>query len=749
MQNEIFRAALSSNRGDNSMNSKEQKFLFRIRDKTLPGFAFKDEDEEMIGTAVTRSTEFFNCYCFYKQVDAGKDVPPYRQAVVLISKWPFPQLAFNMLDKLEEAINWQLNSIDPSLLEKIDEPVVVNSVEGWQEFEEKTTELSLDEIEEASRTQQQQQSNRDIPLQTVENALMAAMSQTNIWPLPCPGSIMYLNFFGEMLNYVVPNDLLNDYSTNLNFRSVLLSINLVSVFGPLGLLQHIWALWELLVMGKDIAVVAPTPALASELVLAIASLLQPVTSIGDLRPYIHGEDSDLMVMAATAQLKQVREQEFEDKTDHFYKIAARKRSMVVGVTDPIALAKLEEFHAVLFIYVPTKNAQLSTSDAAYKGLRTKNSADFFALSPVPSGPKSPVKLNSKAKQPDSFVSAFHTWREKDTKKCGIASRVLPSSFSLDKVLSKIKRMHPDDRLLLGDQLLRENLLDITDSFFAPQTKQRMSIVVDREELVQEKHELNMQKQSISMIKEAEEKGMVKLAMDDFKAGVRSIPEWIRNNVPTVILWTLFSILGGVVIYFGVPIVVVAITALVVKLPEKASLSFELFLRQILPSKVLYPKSHALQEHNHPHSHADEQSGEGINVVVQKFERIVTGKQDLSGVWKRVRTINYEEVLAAQGAGFVQRKLGASISMVHTITMDADLKSFRLQEKAGPIDTDNTYTIDGPELPTITVKTRFLDKVSWTDDGKLRIRKLKSPEQNYELVIYRWLEIGGKSLVVVS
>ena len=102
---------------------------------------------------------------------------------------------------------------------------------------------------------------------------------------------------------------------------------------------------------------------------------------------------------------------------------------------------------------------------------------------------------------------------------------------------------------------------------------------------------------------------------------------------------------------------------------------------------------------------------------------------------------------------MQRKLAASIQMTHTITMDFAQKTFRLQEKGGPVDSDTTYVIDGPEMTTLTMKTQFVDKVSWTDDGKIKIRKLKLPEQNYELVLVRSLEDdkkgGHPTLVVVS
>jgi hypothetical protein len=124
------------------------------------------------------------------------------------------------------------------------------------------------------------------------------------------------------------------------------------------------------------------------------------------------------------------------------------------------------------------------------------------------------------------------------------------------------------------------------------------------------------------------------------------------------------------------------------------------------------------------------------------------KPNFSGVWKRVKLENYENFLAVQGASYVQRKLACSITMVHTVTMDDALTVFRLQEKGGPIDTDKLYVIGGPELATSTAKTTFLDKVSW-HGNKLMMRKLRTPEENYELIVLRWLENNGKTMMTVS
>ena len=46
-----------------------------------------------------------------------------------------------------------------------------------------------------------------------------------------------------------------------------------------------------------------------------------------------------------------------------------------------------------------------------------------------------------------------------------------------------------------------------------------------------------------------------------------------------------------------------------------------------------------------------------------------GVTDFSGIWKRVKTINFDNIVGAQGASYVQKKLAASITITHTITMN--------------------------------------------------------------------------------
>jgi hypothetical protein len=133
-------------------------------------------------------------------------------------------------------------------------------------------------------------------------------------------------------------------------------------------------------------------------------------------------------------------------------------------------------------------------------------------------------------------------------------------------------------------------------------------------------------------------------------------------------------------------------------------------------------------------------------------------------------MNVEAYVGVQGAGYMQRKLVASVSMTHTITMDPQLRAVRIQEKAGPIDTDYTLIIGASSVKNEVMKKVFLDRSNmrplhsplrlymtsflcwwlvrfrayWSGDKLVVHRVLESGE--YELVLTRQLE-GSKTIVL--
>merc|ERR1719223_2000863 len=73
-----------------------------------------------------------------------------------------------------------------------------------------------------------------------------------------------------------------------------------------------------------------------------------------------------------------------------------------------------------------------------------------------------------------------------------------------------------------------------------------------------------------------------------------------------------------------------------------------------------------------------------------------------------------------------------------------LTAFRLQEKGGPLETDTTYTIGGPEIEATMMKNKYMDTVTW-EANKLRVRRLKLPDKQEELIYERRLTPDGNAI----
>ena len=125
------------------------------------------------------------------------------------------------------------------------------------------------------------------------------------------------------------------------------------------------------------------------------------------------------------------------------------------------------------------------------------------------------------------------------------------------------------------------------------------------------------------------------------------------------------------------------------------------------------------------------------------------KADLSGVWKRTKTEDYDKFIIAQGGSWMKGRLAASIALEHTITQDKDLKFFRLMEKGGPINTDFIYTVDGKTVALTKIsETEFNDTASY-DDNVLYLHKMVQPNQQYELKVHRFLDDASTMRIVAQ
>jgi hypothetical protein len=277
MVDDILTCALS--KPLKGIKEKELKFMFRVRDKQLTANSGAGAGTASTGTAgeaeeINKTTVFYNCYVFYRQELYGdkagsktantgsdgivtfgtaSDAKLMRQAVVVVSKWPFPQLAFRLLSKLDDGLVWNSDaSVNSSI------SATTSSMSGWKEFANNNHDGDARESERSSGEGQSPMLGGaagqvgGVDVTAVNTVFMTGFAQVAVWPRPKPGTQMYLHFLGELLQYSVAHDVLSTYGANLSLASAFSSMNLVTMLGPLGLLQHVWVLWELLVTGMSV-----------------------------------------------------------------------------------------------------------------------------------------------------------------------------------------------------------------------------------------------------------------------------------------------------------------------------------------------------------------------------------------------------------------------------------------------------------------------------------------------------------------
>ncbi|XP_077308145.1 protein DENND6A [Lithobates pipiens] len=132
--------------------------------------------------------------------------------------------------------------------------------------------------------------------------LEAACSDIDRWPPPVPGKTLHLPIMGLVIKVRIPTrhdkpgtTQLVDMTQQTDAQiSVLLptihEVDLFRCFSPV--FFHIQLLWELVLLGEPLVVMAPSPAQSSETVLALVGCISPLKYCSDFRPYFTIHDAE-------------------------------------------------------------------------------------------------------------------------------------------------------------------------------------------------------------------------------------------------------------------------------------------------------------------------------------------------------------------------------------------------------------------------------------------------------------------------
>ncbi|XP_015270992.1 PREDICTED: protein DENND6B [Gekko japonicus] len=251
----------------------------------------------------------------------------------------------------------------------------------------------------------------------LDPCLEAVCSEIDQWPPPVPGRRLNLPVMGVVIQVRVPSrvekpgsspDLSVSQEALLPAPLALSSVyelDLFRCFQPV--LTHVQMLWELMLLAEPLVVLAPSPAVSSETVLALTSCLAPLKYCCDYRPYFTIHDSEF--------------KEYTTRTQ-------APPSVLLGVTNPFFIKTLQHWPHILRL------GELKMAGDLPKQVKVKKLAKLKILDAKP-----------------GLYSSYKPFLHKDK---GLIKRLL-------------KGIHKKRSSEAQSALLRRHLLELTQSFLIP------------------------------------------------------------------------------------------------------------------------------------------------------------------------------------------------------------------------------------------------------------------------------------------
>ncbi|KAK6795797.1 hypothetical protein RDI58_009252 [Solanum bulbocastanum] len=297
-----------------------------------------------------------------------------------------------------------------------------------------------------------------------KKALNFIASYVSMWPVPVPGQLMELPIGNATLKVNLPPAHCMPLDCGVLFEELASPIapflpssqsvpqglfHDADLFGTFrGLLMQLWKLWELLLIGEPILIIAPTPPQCCEAVAGLVSLVAPLLCSIDFRPYFTIHDPDF------AHLNSLQE-------------GAAFPPMILGVTNLFFLKSLRRIPHVLSVGNPVMNAaRLPFSARASTGR-------------IPAGPEglSLPNLSLNRFTPSNFLNAMKLRRDgplclmtehKEAFWSSYAPITKPDTSILNRLIDAGMSPRVEESMsVVNNDILRRHFLELTTNFLAP------------------------------------------------------------------------------------------------------------------------------------------------------------------------------------------------------------------------------------------------------------------------------------------
>uniref|UniRef100_A0A673HTR4 Protein DENND6B-like n=1 Tax=Sinocyclocheilus rhinocerous TaxID=307959 RepID=A0A673HTR4_9TELE len=245
-----------------------------------------------------------------------------------------------------------------------------------------------------------------------EPCLETVCNEIDQWPAPVPGQTLNLPVMGVVMQVRIPSKVetpggspVKQPQTEPSLTAALIDLHVIRCFQSV--LIHVQMLWELMLLGEPVVVMAPSPTVSSETVLALVSAIAPLRYCGDYRPYFTIHDSEF--------------KEYTTRTQ-------APPNVILGVTNPFFIKTLQCWPHIIRL------GDLKMSGDLPKQVKVKKLAKLKTL-------------DTKT----GIYTAYKTFLHKD------------KAF-IKRLLKGIQKKRPSE---VQSAILRRHLLEQTESFILP------------------------------------------------------------------------------------------------------------------------------------------------------------------------------------------------------------------------------------------------------------------------------------------
>ncbi|KAJ7978834.1 Protein DENND6A [Quillaja saponaria] len=297
-----------------------------------------------------------------------------------------------------------------------------------------------------------------------KKALEHIAAYVSTWPAPKPGKLMDLPIGNATLKvnlppaHSLPLESGAPFEESASSAAPFLPNNQSipqglfhdsDVFGSFrGLLLQLWMLWELLLIGEPILVIAPTPPQCCEAVASLVSLVAPLLCSVDFRPYFTIHDPEF------SHLNSLQE-------------GATFPPMVLGVTNLFFLKALRNIPHVVSVGSPAPNSSRFSFSSRSSTGRIPGRPQGFGLQ----------QLSLKKLSPSSLLNAVKLRRDgplclmtehKEAIWSTYSATTKPDTSILNRLIDAGMSPRVEESMsVVNNEILRRHFLELTTNFLAP------------------------------------------------------------------------------------------------------------------------------------------------------------------------------------------------------------------------------------------------------------------------------------------